>query len=163
MGNRKTRRIVPLAIVLCAGLLQSRCAAADASTQPLLEVGSTAPKDWLQVPGARSSIIWVFGGDDYLGCASIARDLRALQRDNRGTQISLVYVGERPAWAQTWARRQRLKAEFHGFHRRDFLDRFGSVRVPAVYLVQNGRVIQAESAVNVQKVGVKRGTWQESS
>lgn len=106
------------------------------------EVGDRVPARWTDDGSGRPVVIWVMKGEDYLGCATAAGDLRRLQR-RYGDRIrmSLLYVGDNPDRVAGFIRRERIDAEIGTFSPREFRRAFGRTRLPAFFVADHSRVL----------------------
>lgn len=134
--NLRRRRAVPLAIM---GLLAA--AAACSPRADGLRVGDAPPREWSDDGTGRPVVAWVMKGDDYLGCATAAGDLRKLQRRyGDRVRVALLYVGDDPGLVAGVMRRERLSAELHALSASEFRKTYGEVKIPAFFVAHQGRV-----------------------
>jgi hypothetical protein len=114
-----------------------------------LRVGDPAPALWSEDGSGRPVVAWVMTGEDYLGCASAAGDLRHLQmRFGNAVRLSVVYVGDHPQWVAGFIRRERVSARISQFSRSEFRKVFGRESLPSFYVVSGGTIVDRAASPN---------------
>ena len=114
----------------------------------LLALGDTIPEQGLL--GNRPALVWVFDAAECLGCGLTgpARTVRLLQR-RLGNRMETVVAAvsemgaEDRAMVTSFLESQRVSANVRMRAPREHVRAFGSAPVPAFYIVDKNRVVQA--------------------
>lgn len=135
---------------LIAALATALLGAGCASDPParVLAPGDPLPEAWLVAPGADlregTAVVWVFRSEDCLSCPDVDYPLRRLQA-RHGTEIPFVavHVGgrHRESLAASFFRERRVAVRRAvTLDPRDFRREFGDPPLPALYVVEGGKV-----------------------
>ena len=130
-------------------------ACADASSS-VLRTGTAAPAAVARTTGP--AILWVIRDADVLACRTPAREMRALQASyGDRLRIAVVAVGDRPRLVPGFIREERLAAELVPVSGSVFRREFGRVVLPAVVVVNGGRVVGVWDGSRATSEAVRTG------
>lgn len=145
-----SRRVVAGLALLLA------CAGCGKALPAQFELGSELAGGLLPADAAGPRLVWVLQPADYLQCASHAREIRRVQRQEAGgMSLTLLAVGDHEEWARAFVARERLDATVVAVTPRDYEREFGRKPVSALYVV-NGTQVKASFTV-VERAEMKQG------
>lgn len=139
---RPPRRVAArLATALALAGALAGCRAGEAAP-PAVRAGDAAPAPWAEAEGV--TVGWVFRVEDGLACVTPSEALRHLAaRHGDRLRLSAVYVGESGGLVESLLRRERLRPEVVAMERAAYNEAFGASPLPALYVIERGRIVAA--------------------
>lgn len=88
-----------------------------------------------------ATLLWIVQDASLVRCNTAAYDIRRLQHEFAGrVQLKVVRVGPATPWLAAFLSRERLVADVADVSDAEYRRMFGSARVPALYLVRDGKI-----------------------
>lgn len=120
--------------------------------------GDLAPVFWEAPESVDAVLGWVFSAEECLSCYTPAAELRRIQAEyGSRVRLSGVAVDVPPDYAEKFFRVQRLNGSITHLSRGEYQRLFGATPLPAMYVVQGGRIIEAWTAEDQNMVAMHIG------
>lgn len=114
--------------------------AAGCTTPRALRPGDPAPR-WRADAGASGTeLLWLLRDRDVYACRSAAFALRRLGAAGLDLHLRVIGVGSDGRLIEDFVRSQRIRADLASLNASEYRRHFGATDLPALVLVQNGRV-----------------------